>query len=256
MRYTANRVRNRRWPPARHNEMTIAAVAWLAVIAALIPRAAAAPSDHDHAVPQALAPGYSALEFDPPAPGGYALPPLGKAADGPVLDSNGKARRLHDYLGDKLVVLSFIYTRCSDVNGCPLATFVLKGVQDRILATPKLEGAVRLVSFSFDPWYDTPAVLNRYASHFRKPEFDWRFLTTHSEAEMRPILDAYGQWIVRDYDDAGNYLGTVSHLLRVYLIDRQLRVRNIYSTSFLHADTVVNDLRTVLAQTRRDSNLE
>ncbi len=256
MRCTANHVRSRQRPPARQSEVSIAGVAWLAVIAALIPQAAAAPSGHDHPPPEVLAPGYSALQFDPPAPGSYALPPLGKAADGPVLDSSGKARRLHDYLGDKLVVLSFIYTRCSDINGCPLATFVLKGVQDRILATPELEGAVRLVSFSFDPSYDTPAVLSRYASHFRQPEFDWRFLTTRSEAELRPILDAYGQWIVRDYDEEGAYLGTVSHLLRVYLIDRQQRIRNIYSTSFLHADTVVNDLRTVLTEAQPDSSRE
>lgn len=256
MRYTANHAHSRRRPPVRHNEVTIAGVAWLAAVAVLVSQAAAAPSGHDHRAPEVLAPGYSALEFDAPAPGSYALPPLGDAADGQVLDSSGKARSLHDYMGDKLVVLSFIYTRCSDVNGCPLATFVLKGVQDRILATPQLEGAVRLVSFSFDPSYDTPAVLSRYASHFRQPEFDWQFLTTRSEAELRPILDAYGQWIVRDYDEEGVYLGTVSHLLRVYLIDRQQRIRNIYSTSFLHADTVVNDLRTVLAEARRDSNRE
>jgi cytochrome c peroxidase len=33
----------------------------------------------------------------------------------------------------------------------------------------------------------------------------------------------------------------------VYLIDPDKRVRNIYNTSFLHADTVISDLRTVLA---------
>ena len=30
-------------------------------------------------------------------------------------------------VGDKIVVLSFTYTGCSVVNGCPLATFVMKG---------------------------------------------------------------------------------------------------------------------------------
>lgn len=211
----------------------------------------AAPSTHDHPPPEVLAPGYSQLEFNPPEPGSYQLPPLGDAADGAVLDSTGQVRALHDYLGDKLVVLSFIYTRCSDVNGCPLATFVMKGVQERIRAAPDLQGKVRLVSFSFDPAYDTPAVLEQYASYFRAPDFDWRFLTTRSEAQLTPILDGYGQWIVRDYGDSGEYLGTVSHLLRVYLIDRAKRVRNIYSTSFLHADTVVNDLRTLLGEARR-----
>lgn len=208
----------------------------------------ATPGTHEHAEPTVLAPGYAALTFEPPAAGSYVLPPLGSAADGAVLDSSGSAHRLHDFLGDKVVLLSFIYTRCNDVNGCPLATFVLKGVQDRVRAAPDLAGRVRLLSFSFDPDYDTPAVLDRYARHFRAPEFDWRFLTTRSERELDPILDAYGQWIVRDYDARGVYLGTVSHLLRVYLIDRESRIRNIYSPSFLHADTVANDIRTLLRE--------
>lgn len=260
MRCTANPARShRRRRPARHPDVREAWLALTAVpAAALIVVLAAAPAalaeeppvGHEHPAPQVLAPGYSKLTFEPPAPGSYTLPPLGDAADGPVLDSGGAAGALHDHLGDKLVVLSFIYTRCSDVNGCPLATFVLKGVQDEILATPELEGAVRLVSFSFDPAYDTPPVLDKYAEHFRAPDFDWRFLTTAGEAELMPILEGFGQWIVRDYDAQGNYLGTVSHLLRVYLIDREKRIRNIYSTSFLHADTVVNDLRTVMAEGR------
>jgi cytochrome c peroxidase len=255
----ANRVRSRRPPPAPRGKAwggrppsvrlrsARRRLAWLALAAA--PAALAGPA-HDHPAPQVLAPGYAELTFEPPAAGSYALPPLGNAADGPVLDSRGRSGRLHDHLGDKLVVLSFIYTRCSDVNGCPLATFVLKGVQDRVRATPALEGQVRLVSFSFDPAHDTPPVLDEYAGHFRAPGFDWRFLTTGGDAELMPILDGYGQWIVRDYGADGSYLGTVSHLLRVYLIDRDKRIRNIYSTSFLHADTVVNDLRTVLAETR------
>lgn len=194
-----------------------------------------------------LAPGYADLEFQPPAPGSYALPPLGDAADGPVLDSAGDRLALHDLMGDKIVILSFIYTRCSDVNGCPLATFVMKGLQNRVLADPALEDRVRLLSFSFDPTHDTPEVLADYAGHFRAPDFDWRFLTTASEAALAPTLDSYGQWIIRDYGPDGADLGTVSHLLRVYLIDTDRRIRNIYSTSFLHADTVANDIRTLLA---------
>jgi len=38
----------------------------------------------------------------------------------------------------------------------------------------------------------------------------------------------------------------VSHLLRVYLIDRNRRIRNIYSQSFLHAGVVLAHLRTLL----------
>ena len=63
-----------------------------------------------------------------------------------------------------------------------------------------------------------------------------------------PILNAYGQWVIRDYDENGEYMGTMSHILRVFLIDESRQIRNIYSTSFLHADTVANDVRSLLIE--------
>jgi cytochrome c peroxidase len=77
---------------------------------------------------------------------------------------------------------------------------------------------------------------------------DWRFLTTSSEEALEPILDSYDQWVIRDYDEQGKPLGTMSHLLRVYLIDQARQIRNIYSVSFLHADTVAADIETVLME--------
>jgi cytochrome oxidase Cu insertion factor (SCO1/SenC/PrrC family) len=203
---------------------------------------------HEHPPPLVLAPGYADLEYVPPAPGTYRLPPLGVAGDGTVVDSSGVVQRLHDLIGDKVTVLSFIFTRCSDVNGCPLATFVMRAVQDRVAADSELRGKVRLLSLSFDPEYDSPAVLESHAAHFRKRGFDWRFLTTVDEATLKPILAAYDQSVVPDVDESGARIGTISHILRVYLIDRQRRIRNIYSTSFLHADTVANDVRTLLRE--------
>lgn len=206
--------------------------------------ALAAP--HEHEAPVVLAPGYAELEFIPPAAGSYALPSMGLAADGPVLGTDGATGQLHDHIGGKVTVLSFIFTTCNDVNGCPLATYVMSGVQNAVLEDPALAQQVRLVSFSFDPELDTPAALGRYGDQFRQQDFDWVFLTTASQEALQPTLDAYDQWVIRDYDAEGNYLGTMSHVLRVYLIDAERRIRNIYSTSFLHADTVVNDLRTLL----------
>lgn len=233
--------------PERFAGAVEGSIGYAAAIALMVSAGLAhsASNDHDHARPEVLAPGYADLEYVPPEPGTYSLPPLGAAGDGPVLDSAGKPARVHDFLGDKIVVLSFIYTRCNDINGCPLASHVLRGVQNRLLEMPKLSDSVRLVSFSFDPGYDTPEVLADYSGYFRKPDYDWRFLTCGSEDELQPILDRFGQWVIRDYDEQGNYLGTMSHVLRVYLIDRAKRIRNIYSVSFLHADTLLNDIRTL-----------
>lgn len=201
-----------------------------------------------------LAPGYAPLEFIAPEPGSYGLPTMGIAADGEVLDSDGNKVRLHDFIGDKPTVLSFIFTTCDDVNGCPLATYVMRSVQDALQADPLTANKARLVSFSFDPLFDTPDVIDAYGAQFRAEGFDWQFLTTEGAAALDPILSAYDQWVIRDYDTNGEYMGTMSHILRVFLIDESRRIRNIYSTSFLHADTVANDVRSLLIEAQAHSN--
>ncbi len=216
--------------------------------------AAALCAPHEHKQPVVLAPGYAPLEFTAPEPGSYGLPPMGAAADGDVLDSSGNEARLHDFIGDKPTVLSFIFTTCDDVNGCPLATYVMRSVQDALQADPLTANKARLVSFSFDPLFDTPDVIDAYGSQFRAQDFDWQFLTTKGAATLDPILSAYDQWVIRDYDANGDYMGTMSHILRVFLIDESRQIRNIYSTSFLHADTVANDVRSLLIEAQKNAN--
>jgi cytochrome c peroxidase len=222
------------------------------VLAGLAVAAAAAGHEgRDHAspaTPEVLPPGYGALEFTAPAPGSYALPPLRPAADGEVLTSDGVPTTLHALFGDRVVLLSFIFTSCSDVSGCPLATAVLHRVDRRLRDEPELAGALRLVSLSFDPERDTPEVMRRYGESFSGEALDWRFVTTRSAAQLDPILEAYGQSLTKDYDEEGRYLGSISHILRVFLIDRERRIRNIYSVSFLHPDTLIGDVKTVLME--------
>ena len=212
-----------------------------------LPALAAAQQPHHSraAQPQVLAPGYSALQFPAPAAGSYTLPSLGKAADGELLDSDGAVATLHALYDGKTVVLSFIYTTCPDVNGCPLATFVLSQVQRGLAADKFLQPRVRLISVSFDPLNDSPAVMASYAKNFRQSDIDWRFLTAASEDRLTPILGDYDQAVIRERDSEGRQIGTMSHILRVFLIDPQKNIRNIYSPSFLHPDILLADIRTV-----------
>lgn len=217
----------------------------LAVLA-MLPLAAASQQHHaPPAKPQVLAPGYSALEFDAPEPGSYSLPSLGAAADGRLLDSSGEPVTLHEVYEGKTVVLSFVYTSCPDVNGCPLATFVLSQVQKRLAADASLAGDVRLVTISFDPRNDTPDVMADYGRHFRNAGVDWRFLTATSEDAVAPVLQRYDQSVVRDKGPDGEPRGTMSHILRVFLIDSTKNIRNIYSPSYLHPDILYADIRTI-----------
>ncbi len=194
-----------------------------------------------------LAPGYKELPFKLPEPGSYALPSLGIAAGGRVLDSSGGALNLSQLYGDKLVLLSFIYSTCGDVNGCPLATAVFHKLQRRLLKEPAIAKRLRLVTLSFNPEHDTPEAMANYGKPFAEG-LEWRFLTTRSEADLQPILAAYGQSVQKDYDAQGRFTGTFSHILRVYLIDRERRIRNIYTVSFLHPETLVNDVNTLLRE--------
>jgi cytochrome c peroxidase len=59
-------------------------------------------------------------------------------------------------MGDKIVLFSFIYSACSDANGCLLATSVLHKIKNRLKKEPELGSKLRLVTLSFNPEHDTP----------------------------------------------------------------------------------------------------
>src|SRR4029078_10517143 len=64
-------------------------------------------------------------DYDPPKPGTYQLPVIKTAADGSLVDSNGKLTMLKEITIVRITVLSFIYTRCTDAGACPYAASVL-----------------------------------------------------------------------------------------------------------------------------------
>lgn len=193
------------------------------------------------------APVASALDFEPAPPGSYELPPLGAAADGPVIDVESGPTSLHALYEDKVVVLSFIYSHCADAGGCPLSMAVMRQVGAAFAADPRLADA-RLVTLSFDPARDTPEAFRGWASRIRNPDADWRFVTTRSTQGLAPILEAYDQAVQAEYDARGQPTGQFAHVVRVYLIDRSKRLRNVYASSFLHAPVIANDVRTLLLE--------
>ena len=184
------------------------------------------------------------LQFVPPPPGSYQLHRIMAAPEGRVLDVHGRAARLSQYLLDRITLLGFIYTTCADPDGCPLAYRVFDALKEAIAATPRLQGQVRFVTLSFDPARDTPEAMRRYAGS-RVVEGDgglrWYFLTTRSARELLPLVEGFGQDI--RVTAAGREL---SHVLKVFLIDRAGYVREIYSSNFLHPQSVLNDIETLL----------
>lgn len=199
---------------------------------------------------QFRAPGWGELAYEPPAPGTYQLPTIKTAVDGEVLTSDNSPSRLFDLMSDQIVLLSFIFTRCTDGNGCPLANAVLHKVQARLNKRPDLVQHVSLLSISFDPQFDRPERLSVMKDIYSAGGAYWEFLTTRDQESLQPILDGYGQYPVRfeHENDQGETVVEYIHLLRVYLIDFEKQIRNIYSVAFLHPDILMNDLETLLME--------
>jgi cytochrome oxidase Cu insertion factor (SCO1/SenC/PrrC family) len=191
-------------------------------------------------------------QYDPPEPGTYELPPIKSAGDGDVLLSDGEARKLLDLLKGRITVLSFIYTRCADPRACPFSSGVLYRIHGESRTDPEIARNLQLLTFSFDPENDTPTVMAEYGSSFRSEDegCDWRFLTTRSTKELAPILEVYGQRVDRR-KDADDPKGPLHHLVRVYLIDRDARIRNIYSFGLMDARLLLADVRTLLLEEER-----
>ena len=190
-------------------------------------------------------------DYDPPAPGSYSLPVITPAADGVVVDSAGKSLKLSDLTRGRITLLSFIYTRCAAGRACPYATSVLSQLHELSAGDSDLAKNLRLVSMSFDPEYDTPKRLGEYADAIRGDQTgcDWRFITTKSRAELDPILAAYDQ-AVDKRPDLSDPQGPLYHTLRVFVIDREGRIRNIYSSGTLDPRLVLADVRTLILEAK------
>lgn len=188
-------------------------------------------------------------DYDPPAPGSYTLPVVKPAADGALLDSNGKSVNLRDFTHGRITVLSFIYTRCAAGKACPYATGVLNQLHQLSVDDQALAKNLRLVSLSFDPEYDTPQHLSDYSDAIRddKAGCEWRFATAKSRADLESILKGYGQTVDKRPNPADPQ-GPLFHILRVFLIDRESRIRNIYSSGTLDPRLVLADVKTLLLE--------
>jgi cytochrome oxidase Cu insertion factor (SCO1/SenC/PrrC family) len=129
---------------------------------------------------------------------------------------------------------------------------VFDALKEAIAAAPALHGKVRFVTLSFDPARDTPEVMAHYAgsrAHDAGDGLRWYFLTTRSARELLPLVEGFGQDVEVTLDrSSGKPRRVLSHVLKVFLIDTAGDVREIYSSTFLHPQTVLNDIRTLLLE--------
>jgi cytochrome c peroxidase len=154
---------------------------------------------------------------------------------------------LFNLTAGKVAVVSFIYTSCADVGGCPLAAAVLQQVDRLLSERGEVAKRVTLLSVSFDPERDTPERLTEVRKAL-SPRTNWRFLTSATPADLQPVLQDFHQPVAKLWQEDGNWSGLFRHVLKVYLLDVNHQVRNIYSTGLFNAQLVVNDIETVLLE--------
>jgi cytochrome oxidase Cu insertion factor (SCO1/SenC/PrrC family) len=115
--------------------------------------------------------------------------------DLPLLTQDGKPVKFYtDVLKGKLVLISFIYTNCTDI--CPILMHNLVDVQEKL--GEKFGKDVFFVSISVDPEDDTPEELKKYAERYEaKP--GWTFLTGKKE-NVDWVIYKLGQYTA-DFED-------------------------------------------------------
>jgi cytochrome oxidase Cu insertion factor (SCO1/SenC/PrrC family) len=194
----------------------------------------------------------SDYDYDPPVPGSYALPVIKVAPDGAIIDSDSKSLNLRQLTHGRITVLSFIYTRCAAPKACPYAVSVLSQLHARSADDKELATNMRLVSLSFDPDYDTPQRLAEYSEAMRdeKSGCEWHFATAKSHTALECILNGYGQ-AVDKRSNPNDPQGPLYHILRVFLIDHEGRIRNIYSSATLDPRLVLADVKTLLLEEKK-----
>ena len=242
-------------PAIRHlaRVLTISVAAGLAALVGLglwwfLAGPPVAPVPVSPAALAGLFPRSAGFQYEPPEAGSYELPAIKTAPDGGLLDHTGAPVRLRELTDGKKTLLAFVYLNCADAEGCPLAMATLWQIFDKSAQWAGLREQLQLVTISFDPQRDTPAALNSIVQSMQADrDLDrkilWRFLTGRSTASLRPLLEGFGQTV-----NVAREPGKFNHLLRLYLLDEQGDIRNIYGLGSIDPRLIMTDVATLAMQ--------
>src|ERR1043166_521121 len=137
-----------------------------------------------------------------------------------LTDQDGRAVRLNDFRG-KVVLLTFIYTRCPLPNFCPLMSKNFASLQERL--EKEFPGKFQLLSVSIDPQFDRPEILKQYAARYTKDDSTWTFGTGTAEQS-----DAVGALFGLVQERGG---GLINHDLRTALIGPDGRLVHVWKSN-------------------------
>jgi protein SCO1/2 len=109
--------------------------------------------------------------------------------DTPLVDQDGRNLRFKtDALGDRIVVIGFVYTTCTTV--CPVISQLMLQAQTKLGA--RVGKDVGLVTVTVDPVRDTPPRLKEYAARIGAgPGWTW---LTGPKPQVDEVLKVFGAY--------------------------------------------------------------
>ena len=157
--------------------------------------------------------------------------------DEALLDQGGRTIRFSDLKG-KVMVLTFIYTRCPLPDYCIRMSNNFVKIQKMLKRETDITGKWHLISVSFDPRFDRPAVLKRYAATYDADLSTWDFTTDPDTTGtgIRRLADGLGLSYAEDE-------GLIAHNMRTVLIDREGTLVRVINGNEWSPDEVAAEIR-------------
>ncbi len=156
------------------------------------------------------------------------------------LNQSGKKVRLQQWHG-KVLLMTFIYTRCPLPNFCVRMSRNFAEIDQQLQKDPQLYAKTHLLSVSFDPQYDTPAVLRSYGEaytgQYTKETFaHWDFAAP-TEKELPQVLRFFDIGATPEKDK------TITHSLSTLVIGPDGKIFKWYPGNEWTPDQVMQDVR-------------
>lgn len=170
----------------------------------------------------------------------YHVPTAGETVPGyPLLNQSGKTIDISTFKG-KVVLLTFIYTRCGMSEFCPKMSRNFAEVDKALAADPALYAKTHLLSISFDPAYDTPKVLKSYGGAYTGRYTNETFGHWDFAAPKIKDLPGVEHWFSLGVTGEGLQ---IQHSLATVIVGKDGKVIAFYPTNDWKIDDVVNAMR-------------
>jgi protein SCO1 len=155
-------------------------------------------------------------------------------------DHDGRSGVLGDLM-NKPTVITFFYTRCQNGRKCSMAVSLLGALQ-RQLAQAGIADKVRLIAISYEPQFDTPERINRYATD--------RGFSLGENALALQLNGARQQELIDELQAPVSFsAGWVNtHGVELSLLDARGRLVRQYHTLLWDNDQVTEDLKRVMLE--------